>query len=241
MANQKDKRTAAYQKYKRRCKDGPVNMKQLAEDVGVSYDTIRRWKNQDQWDKPKQRGGQPGNKNSKGHRNAKGSHPGAPVGNRNAEKDGAYSVIRFDELTEEQRAVFEQEVKDSASLMVEQLKVLRLREKIILDKIAEYEKCREEELFLSSLTDMRRTDEDGQDVQVMGMYSKDTAFSRVLKLHEALYKIQGRIVSVMNAMKSAEEHRDNMELRRKQLKLAAMRLTGCVDVEDDDFEEGLEE
>lgn len=239
MAKQQDKRTSAYRKYKRRCKDGTVNLKQIAEEVGVSYDTIRRWKNQDQWDKPKQRGGQPGNKNSKGHKNAKGPHPGAPAGNRNAEKDGVYSVIRLDELTEEKRNILEQEVKDSATLMAEQIKVLRLREKIILDKIAMYESCNEDELFLSSLMDMRKTDEKGNDVQVMGMYSKDTAFNRVMKLNEALYKIQGRIISMMNAMKSAEEHRDNMELRRKQLELAKMKLTGCVDV--DDLEEGFEE
>ena len=30
-------------------------------------------------------------------------------------------------------------------------------------------------------------------LQSMGMYSKDSAFSRVLKLQEAIYKVQGRI------------------------------------------------
>ena len=43
----------------------------------------------------------------------------------------------------------------------------------------------------------------GQDgaKQTMGMYTKDSAFSRVLKLQEALYKIQGRIAKITDSLR----------------------------------------
>lgn len=65
----------------------------------MSYQTLRNWKAADKWEEAlpkKKRGGQPGNQNSKGKRNAAGSHDGAPPGNKNAEKDGAYSTVFFD-------------------------------------------------------------------------------------------------------------------------------------------------
>ena len=68
------------------------------KEQGVGYQTLRNWKAADKWDEalPKRkRGGQPGNRNSAGKQNAAGSHPGAPVGNKNAEKDGAYSAVFF--------------------------------------------------------------------------------------------------------------------------------------------------
>ncbi len=66
-----------------------VNLRELAEKLGVTYQTLRNWKAADKWDDAlpkKKRGGQPGNKNSKGKRNAAGSHPGAPRHNKNAAK-----------------------------------------------------------------------------------------------------------------------------------------------------------
>lgn len=68
-------------------------------------------------------------------------------------------------------------------------------------KIAEYEDAPEDALYLTSLLDMRLPAGRGKDkqdgaVQNMGMYSKDSAFSRALKLQEALYKVQGRIAKI---------------------------------------------
>ena len=55
----------------------------------------------------KKRGGQPGNKNSKGKRNAAGSQKGAPTGNKNAEKDGAYSAVFLATLSQEEKMLVE--------------------------------------------------------------------------------------------------------------------------------------
>lgn len=67
-------------------------LKSIAEDLQVSEEQVRKWKNQDKWDLvtlpngngnvTKQRGAQPGNKNAAGH--------GAPKKNSNAEKHGLF-------------------------------------------------------------------------------------------------------------------------------------------------------
>lgn len=67
-------------------------LKDIAEELQVSEEQVRKWKNQDKWDKvtlpngnsnvTKHKGAQPGNKNASGH--------GAPKKNSNAEKHGLF-------------------------------------------------------------------------------------------------------------------------------------------------------
>ena len=96
MPKRSEKRDAAKAEYLARKGRGElVDLRELAEGLGVNYQTLRNWKSADEWEKAepkKKRGGQPGNRNSAGHKNAAGSHKGAPTGNHNAEKDGAYDI-----------------------------------------------------------------------------------------------------------------------------------------------------
>ena len=67
-------------------------LKDIAKELQVSEEQVRKWKNQDKWDKvtlpnangnvTKHKGGQPGNRNAAGH--------GAPKKNSNAEKHGLF-------------------------------------------------------------------------------------------------------------------------------------------------------
>lgn len=102
MPKRSEKRDTAKAEYIAKKKKGEeVSLRALAGELGVSYQTLRNWKAADKWEEAlpkKKRGGQPGNQNSKGKRNAAGSHDGAPPGNKNAEKDGAYSTVFFDML-----------------------------------------------------------------------------------------------------------------------------------------------
>lgn len=105
MARRSDEREAARAEYMaRKKKGGEVNLRQLADDLHLKYDTVRRWKSKDRWDTPTGRkpGGQPGNQNAAGN-----SGGGAPAGNLNAEKDGAYSRIFFDKLTPAEQGAFD--------------------------------------------------------------------------------------------------------------------------------------
>ena len=78
-------------------------------------------------------------------------------------------------------------------------------------------------------------------LQSMGMYSKDSAFSRVLKLQEALYKVQGRIAKIADSLRALEESEKRMTLEREKLELLRMRATGTVDVPDIDGGEEIDE
>lgn len=50
MPRRSDKKDAAREEYLRRMReDGAVNLAALAEDVGVNYDTVRRWKSKEKW------------------------------------------------------------------------------------------------------------------------------------------------------------------------------------------------
>lgn len=237
MPKRSEKRDTAKAEYlARKAKGGEVSLSELAGELDVPYQTLRNWKARDKWDDslpPKKRGGQPGNQNSKGKKNAAGSHAGAPKGNKNAEKDGAYSAVFFDMLTEEERAVLERTPMGSREALEHEMKILKFRENRILCKIAEYEKAPEDALYTSSVLDMRvpggrgSSKTDGANQQ-MGMYTKDSAFNRVLKLQEALYKVQGRIAKIADSLRAMEEHRQRMELDREKLELMRMRATGEV-------------
>ena len=243
MPKRSEKRDAAKAEYiARKGRGEEVNLRTLAGDLGVSYQTLRNWKAADEWDQslpPKKRGGQPGNKNSAGHRNAAGSHPGAPARNKNAEKDGAYSAVLFDMLTDDERELISEVPLGGKDALEHEMMILKFREHKILTKIAEYEAAPEDALYITSLLDMRtpggRGDQkkDGAK-QTMGMYSKDSAFSRALKLQEALYKVQGRITKVADSLRALEESDRRMELEKERLAIMRMRCTGAVDVPDPD-------
>jgi len=241
MPKRSEKRDTAKAEYiARKSKGESVNLRELAEQQGVTYQTLRNWKAADKWDeavpKPKRkRGGQPGNRNSAGHQNAAGSHEGAPLGNKNAEKDGAYSAVLFDMLTDKEREVADAAPVGSRDALIHEMRLLKVREHRIMSKIAMYEAEPEDTLHLSSVLDMRepagRGDkkQDGARQQ-MGMYTKDSAFNRVMKLQEALYKVQGRIATITNSLRAMEETDRRIELERERLEILRMRATGAVPI-----------
>ena len=241
MPKRSEKRDTAKAEYvARKSRGEEVSLRELAQEQGVSYQTLRNWKAADKWDEamPKRkRGGQPGNRNSKGKKNAAGSHPGAPLGNKNAEKDGAYSAVFFDMLTDAELELVAQTPLGSKAALEHEMQILKFREHKIMKKIAEYEEAPEDALYINNLLDMRVPSGRGKEkkdgaLQNMGMYSKDSAFSRVLKLQEALYKVQGRIAKIADSLRALEESEKRMELEWERLALLRMRATGAVEISD---------
>ena len=68
------------------------------------------------------------------------------------------------------------------------------------------------------------------------MYTKDSAFSRVLKLQEALYKVQGRIAKIADSLRALEENERRMQLEQQRLEIMRMRAVGEVDIPDIDMD-----
>ena len=229
MPKRSEKRDAAKAEYLARKGRGElVDLRELAEGLGVNYQTLRNWKSADEWEKAepkKKRGGQPG------------SHKGAPAGNHNAEKDGAYSTIFFDTLSEAERELVMNTPVGSRAALEHEMQILKFREHRILTKIIEYEQAPEDELYLNSVLDMRQPAGRGDKKidgarQQMGMYSKDSAFARVLKLQDALYKVQGRIAKIADSLRALEENEKRLELEKKRLEILRMRATGVVETPD---------
>lgn len=211
----------------RRGKGEKVNLRELAERVGLSYSYLRGRKQKDKWDEdvpPRKRGGQPGNKNSKGKRNAAGSHKGAPLGNTNAEKDGAYSAVFLDRLTDEEKKVVEKTPLAVREALEHEMKVLKFRENKILSKIADYEEAEEGAMYLSAMTEIQ-----GKNSTTMRF--SDSAFKRVQNLQEALYKVQGRIAKIADSLRALDESAARLELERQRLDILHMRTSGGADVD----------
>lgn len=249
MPKRSEKRDTAKAEYiARKSKGENVNLKELAEAQGVNYQTLRNWKKADKWDEElpkKKRGGQPGNKNSQGRKNAAGSHNGAPRGNKNAEKDGAYSAVFFDMLSDSEKELAAITPTGGKEALTHELQILKVREHRILTKLSEYENAEEDKLYVNSVMDMRVPGGKGKDkadgkVQTMGMYNKDSAFARSLKLQEALYKVQGRIATIVNSLRSLEESDRRIELEKRRLEILEMKATGVIEVPDIDEAAGEE-
>lgn len=230
MPKRSEKRDAAKAEYvERRSRGEKVNLREFAERLGVNYKTLRDWKRIDEWEKDvttpkKKRGGQPGNKNSAGKKNAAGSHPGAPPRNKNAEKDGAYSTVFFDALTDEEKDLIEQTPLGSKAALEHEMKILKFRENKILSKIAEYEDAEEGAVYLSAMTEIR-----GKNNTTMRF--SDSAFKRIQSLQEALYKAQGRIAKITDSLRALDESAARLELERQRLEILRMRAANSADVD----------
>ena len=115
---------------------GNIENRRIAEMLGISEKSVSGWKCKDKWDDnlngvlqteerstPKEKGGQPGNKN------AIDNDGGAPPGNLNAIKHGAYQTIYADYLPADEKAVYEQmpgEAYLEAEIRLLRLKITRL-------------------------------------------------------------------------------------------------------------------
>ena len=231
MARRSAERDTARAEYiERRSRGEEVNLAELADRLGVKRQTLRNWKSKYKWDEavppqPKRkRGGQPGNKNSKGKKNAAGSHSGAPTGNKNAEKDGAYSAVFLDMLTDQEREVVEKTPLKVREALEHEMKILKFREHKILGKIAEYEKAEAGATYLNAVTEIRGGKSD------ITYSMKDSAFKRVQSLQEALYKVQGRIVKITDSLRGLDESEARLALEQERLNILRMRASCSVDV-----------
>lgn len=221
--------TARAEYIERRAKGEKVNLKELAERLGVKHQTLRNRKSKEKWDEAvpppskRKRGGQPGNHNSKGKKNAAGSHPGAPPRNKNAEKDGAYSTVYFDMLTDQERELVEKTPLEVRAALEHEMQILKLREHKILKKIADYEEAEEGTVYLSAKTEIH-----GKNNTTMSF--SDSAFKRIQSLQEALYKVQGRIAKIADGLRGLDESAARLAMEKERLDILRMRATGRVEV-----------
>lgn len=213
-------------------------LKDIAAELGVSESQVRKWKNQDNWNKgtlpnskgnvTKKRGGQFGNKNAVGNR---GGH-GAPERNTFAEKHGAYSKIYFDTLDDEERELLESVDLNEEQIILQQIRDLTIKARRLKRRI----KAAEEErggLTLDGV--VRERTPTGEKTTTI----TTSTFDRVIKLETELDKTQGRITKATDTLIRYREEQVRLGIEEKRLQLMKMKALGVLD--DDDLDLGMEE
>ena len=232
--------------------DGIMSNTEIAEALEVNSAKIRKWKCEDKWKeelekKPRRRGGQKGNRNAVGH--------GAPRGNQNAVTHGAYSRKYYENLSEEEREQIDSITLDSMDNMLWELKNLIAKETDLKKRIAEYNTTGQAELYTDKVVEMRtpakvqedqadpygsytEEDEEQEEKKVklnvsMETTVKSSAFERAMKLEAELNKVHGRIIKLLDSIKSYELEQRRIEIEEKRYTLLKQKLSGVYDVDPD--------
>lgn len=244
--------------------DGLMKNTEIAEALGIDSAKVRKWKCVDKWNdalenKPKKRGGQKGNKNAKGH--------GAPMRNRNAETHGAYSKVYFDELSEDEKKLIESVTLDMQENTLRELQSLIAKEKDLEKRIRDLNSDTTGNLYTDKVVEMRTPNKEGEDTDPYGAYNEDgedkaqgpalsvamettiksSAFERANKLEDQLNKVHGRIIKLLDTIKSYELEQRRITLEEKRYALMKQKISGEYDVDpdtgeiDDTYTEGAED
>ena len=196
-------------------------LKDIAAELQVSETQVRKWKNQDKWDKvtlPKtkgnvtnHKGGQPGNKNAAGNKGG-----AAPQGNKNAVTTGEFEALLFDCLDEDEKRLAEAVPEDKRQLLLQEIQLITVRERRMMRRI---------EAIRNSGGDQGGSSlEDG-----MTLVKRQTDFDKDLKeyrgklgeiqaVEEALTRVQARKQKMIDSLHrfGYDDARLEIELRNTQ-------------------------
>lgn len=206
---------------------GKIKPKEIAEQLGVSPALVRKWKCDDRWEEELRRpkkGGQPGNQNAKGH--------GAPEGNQNSVTHGAYCTPRLENMTPEQREQIEAVKADFNDSVARELRRLEAKRIDLEQRIAALMAVtdeKDEAKYLDRKTIVKLPGKGGK----MEYTSLSSAFSRRMTLEAELNKVDGRIIKILDSLRSAEAEGRRIEIEKRRMDLAWQKATGCFNVGDD--------
>ncbi len=110
---------------------------EIAKELGVTPQTIRRWE-KDGWGKNKKKEGRRstakyGNKNAAGTK----GNPNPKIPDNT--KHGGYSAVYLDALREEERELIEKVPKDAEELLTQEIQLFSIRERRILQALNQFD------------------------------------------------------------------------------------------------------
>lgn len=223
---------------------GTIKLTELAEKLKVKPEQIRKWKSLDKWEeklKEKRKGGQIGNDNAKGH--------GAPKHNKNAETHGGYSSIDLSEIPEEDKQYIQGLTLDTEANFKNELKILLAKERDIRRKIDKLELERENKLYISRETEMlalpnldtlellepeEREKRMGKLTPKLKTIQKDSKFERQQKLLQAFDRIHGRIIKLLDSIKTYQIDKERIELDKLRYELSKEKVKGAFEFDLDE-------
>lgn len=238
--------------------EGNISTKELAEAAGVPEARIRKWKSEDKWqeclkNKPRKKGGQPGNKNATGKSQAK-------EGNRNAVTHGAYVQAGYEDIDSDKAEEIRQlRHGESLTRMIKELQLLLVREAYLNGLLEEYKAADAAgKYFPDKVVHMivPKTVEDIEQEDAMGVAAsqaedpegqgkekfktamktiiKASPFDRTMKVEGELNRLNGRIIKLLDSMKAYEMEDRRLKLEEKKYRLAKQKMTGEIILDDPD-------
>lgn len=227
---------------------GRLEVKEIAKKLNVKAATVSQWKYRDKWEeklKEKRRGGQFGNKNAQG--------AGAPKGNKNAETHGGYSSIDLNNLPEEDQAYISNLSLDTETNFKNELQILLAKEKDIRRRLEALDYEPEDKLYLSRESEMQaapkpeqleglepeeRVERISKLQPTLKTITRDSKFERQQKLLVAFDRIHGRIIKLLDSIKTYQLDCKRIELDQQRYELSKEKVKGAFEF---DLEDELED
>lgn len=204
--------------------NGKITPKEIAQKLGTTPEKVRKWKYEGKWaeelEKPR-KGAPRGNRNAAGH--------GAPEGNTNAETHGAYSTPRLELLDEATRKEIEELQGTFDGNALRELKRLEAKRADLERRIGALQNLPEDQAELLDRT-MTMTLPDGG---AMEYISKSSPFSRRMTLEAELNRVDGRIIKLLDSIKSQEAEGKRLELERERLEFNKQKARGVFNFGED--------
>lgn len=225
-------------------------LKDIAIELGVTDVQVRKWKSQDNWNEqskgtlpkgtlpkrnvPKQkklRGAQPGNQNAKGH--------GAPRGNKNNFKHGLYEELYWNNLDdEEQQMLDDMKLDEEEDLLIEQIKLLTVRERRLLRRIEE-QRSTKGGLALESVISRKLEIKgnivyDNQQTQTETTTRTISTFEVIQKLETELTRVQARKTRCIEALSKMRLERRKMDEESRGSAVANDWISALIDEDEAD-------
>ena len=205
---------------------GRKSLQDIAAELGVKPEQVRSWKHADQWDAQTKKVTLPNGKGhvvkrkqggQRGNRNAVGNNGGAPVGNKNNFRHGAYERVMAGLMETDEAEIFKDE-ETGLSIEAElrqTLASLNAKEVRLMKHIARVRKAMDPKAFLESTSEEHRVgDEMSFDSDSV---FKVSPFEALTKLEAELDKVQGRKIKVLAQLDAIQVSRERLNLEKKRL------------------------
>lgn len=194
--------------------NGTKPLVDIAKELNVPASRIRKWKSQDKWQNKLKRSAPLSNGNApfeslKNNKNAVGNSGGAaPPGNKNAVTTGQYETIMLDDLSEDEKKIFEGVTDDpliSINTEIRQLKVRQYRiTKRIKDVVAGMND-KEVQIF-SEIKEQSQTftdDNDSQFTTTVQLTKPLQSMTQTYRKFDDLLKLEDALTAVSNSLQKA--------------------------------------
>lgn len=217
---------------------------EISGALGIPEGTVRSWKNRYGWEgnanvtlqKPKrnvakQKGGQPGNKNAVGNRGG-----AAPENNKNAVTTGEFETLLFDCLEQDERRLAETVPEDKKQLLLQEIKLLTVRERRMLKRIEAIKKTTEyletgEEALGMTVVKLQSGMEKGKPTNLKEYKGK---LGQIQAIEEALTRVQGRKQRAIETLHKFGFDDARLEIELMRLELETLKLNGQETEQEDD-------